>query len=64
MFTIMNPNSDNTEEIINIESPHFLQLLKTKWDEVYSESDVFRYKINNTREKTIDNKYIILVNTI
>lgn len=64
MFTITNPNSDNTEEIINIESPHFLQLLKTKWDEVYAEPDVFRYKINNTREKIIDNKYIILVNTI
>ncbi|XP_073954327.1 GDP-D-glucose phosphorylase 1 isoform X2 [Choristoneura fumiferana] len=62
MLTITKPNSENAEETINIDSPNFLQLLKIRWDEVYSEPDVFRYKINNLREKIIDYKYILLLN--
>ncbi|XP_059046741.1 GDP-D-glucose phosphorylase 1 [Achroia grisella] len=40
----------------------FIQLLKQKWDELHSETGLFRYKILNLQKKSIDDKYVIQLN--
>ncbi|XP_047998457.1 GDP-D-glucose phosphorylase 1 [Leguminivora glycinivorella] len=64
MFTIKIPSncSDSAQEIKNIDSETFKQLLKTKWDEIHDQTDAFRYKINKMRERIVDNRYILLLN--
>ncbi|XP_061717356.1 GDP-D-glucose phosphorylase 1 isoform X2 [Cydia pomonella] len=64
MFTITIPSnySETAQEIKNIDSSRFKQLLKTKWDEIHDQPDVFRYKVNKMKERIVDNRYILLLN--
>lgn len=40
----------------------FSSLLKTKWDEIHNETDIFRYKIDDLEERIVDGKYFLQVN--
>ncbi|XP_063366217.1 GDP-D-glucose phosphorylase 1 [Cydia amplana] len=64
MFTIKIPPNclESVQEITNVDSSRFKQLLKTKWDEIHDQPDVFRYKVNKMRERIVDNRYILLLN--
>ncbi|XP_049878472.1 GDP-D-glucose phosphorylase 1 [Pectinophora gossypiella] len=54
--------SDNKSIILgNSKTTPFLDLLKSKWDNVHEESGVFRYKINNLQEKIVG-KYLLQLN--
>lgn len=43
----------NPSEVIN--------LIKTKWDEIHSNTNVFRYKIANEEKRFVNNKYYLQV---
>ncbi|XP_063622708.1 GDP-D-glucose phosphorylase 1 [Cydia splendana] len=64
MFTIKIPSncSESAQDISNVDSSRFKQLLKTKWDEIHDQPDVFRYKVNKMRERIVDNRYMLLLN--
>ncbi|KAH9643711.1 hypothetical protein HF086_001821 [Spodoptera exigua] len=40
----------------------FTSLLKTKWNEIHNETDIFRYKIDELKERIIDGKYFLQLN--
>ncbi|KAF9410126.1 hypothetical protein HW555_010702 [Spodoptera exigua] len=40
----------------------FTSLLKTKWNEIHNETDIFRYKIDDLKERIIDGKYFLQLN--
>ncbi|OWR54420.1 hypothetical protein KGM_213251 [Danaus plexippus plexippus] len=44
----------NPSEVIN--------LIKTKWDEIHSNTNVFRYKIANEEKRFVNNKYYLQLN--
>lgn len=44
-------------------APMFLTLLKSKWDEIHREQNVFRYRIDNLKGRVVDGKYLLQVNT-
>ncbi|XP_068622922.1 GDP-D-glucose phosphorylase 1 [Battus philenor] len=41
--------------------PDFLQFVKATWDNIHKDSNVFRYKIKNLRERIVD-KYLLQLN--
>ncbi|CAH1634804.1 unnamed protein product [Spodoptera littoralis] len=41
---------------------NFTSLLKTKWDEIHNETDIFRYKIDGVEERIVDGKYFLQLN--
>ncbi|KPJ14774.1 GDP-D-glucose phosphorylase C15orf58-like [Papilio machaon] len=40
----------------------FIQLYKSTWDKIHVETDVFRYKVENLREKIVNEKYLLQLN--
>lgn len=47
-----------------INSLNFLSLMISRWDELHNKTDVFRYKIDNLEERTVNGKYFIQVSFI
>lgn len=45
----------------NETAPIFMSLLKSKWDEIHNKPNVFRYKIDNLKERIVDEKYLLQV---
>lgn len=39
----------------------FIQLYKSTWDKIHTETDVFRYKVENLRERIVNEKYLLQV---
>lgn len=54
MYKLNNLTSDNLNS--------FTSLLKTKWDEIHNETDIFRYKIDDLEERIVDGKYFLQLN--
>ncbi|XP_013141347.1 PREDICTED: GDP-D-glucose phosphorylase 1 [Papilio polytes] len=40
----------------------FIQLYKSTWDKIHRETDVFRYKVENLRERIVNEKYLLQLN--
>lgn len=38
------------------------QLLRSRWDYVHNNTDVFRYKISTLQERIVDKMYLLQVN--
>lgn len=60
MFKLSDFNQDNY--ITGL--PFFIDKLKSKWDEIHSDPNVFRYKINDLQERVVDEKYLLMVRQI
>lgn len=61
MLRFYEPKS-NSE--INILISQFSQLMKSKWDDIHSQANTFRYKIDFIRERLVDEKYLLQVNSL
>ncbi|XP_034836496.1 GDP-D-glucose phosphorylase 1 [Maniola hyperantus] len=47
---------------MKINGPKFTELIKTKWNDMHSNTSVFRYKIDNIQERIVDKKYLLQLN--
>ncbi|XP_075982139.1 GDP-D-glucose phosphorylase 1 [Anticarsia gemmatalis] len=43
-------------------SEKFLELLKSNWDKLHNDTDIFRYKIDNFDERLVEEKYVLQLN--
>ncbi|XP_030028493.2 GDP-D-glucose phosphorylase 1 [Manduca sexta] len=51
-----------THDEFSVDTVSFMQLLKSKWDELHAKQNVFRYKIDNLKEKIVNKKYLLQLN--
>ncbi|CAH0719126.1 unnamed protein product, partial [Brenthis ino] len=47
---------------IDILISQFSQLMKSKWENIHSQANIFRYKIDFIRERLLDEKYLLQLN--
>lgn len=58
MFKVIKSNSHN----YNVQTFELVINLKHQWDKLHDETSIFRYKIDNNRERTVDGKYLLQLN--
>ncbi|XP_047539081.1 GDP-D-glucose phosphorylase 1 [Vanessa atalanta] len=51
-----------SKQLIEDKSSKFLPLLKSKWNDIHSKANVFRYKILNLQERLLNEKYLLQLN--
>ncbi|CAG5053919.1 unnamed protein product [Parnassius apollo] len=51
-----------SRNVLDDKKLNFLNIYKIKWDEIHNKSDVFRYRIDNLRERIVDGKYLLQLN--
>ncbi|XP_046970940.1 GDP-D-glucose phosphorylase 1 [Vanessa cardui] len=51
-----------SKQIIEEKISKFLPLLKSKWNDIHSKANVFRYKILNLQERLLNEKYLLQLN--